>query len=296
LSRGAEVGARSAQRGETPLHNAALNGNLAMIELLVSRGADPNARDDHGVRPFHYASRHLQGSAVQLLRRLGAHEDNLFEAINAGDVGRVHAFLASGIDVNAPDLHGTPLHLAVATNQVAVALMLIDAGADLEAVGDPAGAHPLHLATLHGHAAMARLLIERGATLEARDGHGRTPLIVAANFGKEDLAKLLLDAGADPLAKDDIYGETAILLAALSGNTKIAALLPSHGVDVNYRSGHRGASPLHYAAGYGQLTMVRFLVAHGADMGITDKSGMTPYQFAVMCPSHSAATLKELGY
>jgi ankyrin repeat protein len=56
------------------------------------------------------------------------------------------------------------------------------------------------------------------------------------------------------------------------------------------------ASPLHYAASFGQLPMVRFLVTHGADISLTDNSGLTPYQFATMFPSKSAATLKELGH
>ena len=42
---------------------------------------------------FDPSTMRLQTSAVELLVQLGARDDNLFEAINAGDVARVHAFL-----------------------------------------------------------------------------------------------------------------------------------------------------------------------------------------------------------
>jgi uncharacterized protein len=54
--------------------------------------------------------------------------------------------LAGGADVNEKDLFGTPLHLAAAKGELAIAVILIDRGADLEATGEPEGAHPLHTA------------------------------------------------------------------------------------------------------------------------------------------------------
>ena len=44
-------------RGDTALHHAARNGDLEIVEQLVSCGADPNAMSDHGALPFILRSR-----------------------------------------------------------------------------------------------------------------------------------------------------------------------------------------------------------------------------------------------
>ncbi|MFM2090813.1 MAG: hypothetical protein RLZZ127_1302 [Planctomycetota bacterium] len=54
--------------GERPLHRAAAYGSLAVIELLLARGADPAATDARGETPLTWASRHLRPDAI--LRRL----------------------------------------------------------------------------------------------------------------------------------------------------------------------------------------------------------------------------------
>ncbi len=48
ISKGANVNAKNSE-GETPLMNAALNGNLALCELLIENGAEVNAVDNNGV-------------------------------------------------------------------------------------------------------------------------------------------------------------------------------------------------------------------------------------------------------
>ena len=45
-------------RGDTALHHAARNGDIEIVELLVSRGADVNARSDHGHFPLYCAAGH----------------------------------------------------------------------------------------------------------------------------------------------------------------------------------------------------------------------------------------------
>ena len=51
----------------------------------------------------------------------------------------------------------------------------------------------LHLATQHGHEAMAHLLLEKGADIDAPDEYGRTALHLATQNEHEAVAKLLLE-------------------------------------------------------------------------------------------------------
>jgi ankyrin repeat protein len=198
LARGAAIEIRDAH-GESPLHYAAYYNRGAMIETLAASGADLNARDHAGMTPFDLASRHGRMAAVSALSRLGAREGGLLEAVNAGDLIRVRKLIGEGANVDESDLAGSPLHLAAAKGYVAIAAALLDARADIEAAGYPAGAHPLHLAALVNDAPMAAFLVESGSDVEARDGLGRTPLMVAVAFAGDAVADLLLRLGAKPV-------------------------------------------------------------------------------------------------
>jgi ankyrin repeat protein len=278
LALGADVNGRAPSQGETALHYAAFYGQRKLIRLLVASGADVDAADNSGVRPLQYAGRRRQGLAVQLLRQLGARPDDLHDAVNAGDVARVQALIAAGENVNGRSLFGTPLHLAVATGQAWIAGMLIDAGARLEAEGDPGRARPLHVAALTNQPAAAALLIAKGADVDVRDDQGRTPLTVAAAYGSLEVAEVLLLRGADPFAQEEVYRDTPMHYAAASGRVEMVDLLLAFGVDINIRSGHDGEPPLTYAAHRGRAQMVEFLVANGADPTIEDHNGTTPLE------------------
>jgi len=299
LAHGVGVNVRG-PREETPLHYAALYGQRRMIRFLAESGADLDATDLNGIRPAQYAYRRRQDAGAELLLSLGARPDNLRDAVNAGDTRRVQLFLAHGSDVDARDESwSTPLDLAAATGQVAIAVMLLDAGADIEAADEPAEMHPLHLAALGNQPETVRLLIERGADLEAGDSQGRTPLTIAAAYGKVEAAAELLAKGANPVAEDTVYHDTPMHYAAIIGSVDIVDLLLSRGVDVDIRSGHNGESPLMYAVGDGQLRLIAFLIEHGADPNIMDFSGNTPVQCAMQRSAKAgiqiAALLRSLG-
>jgi ankyrin repeat protein len=95
----------------------------------------------------------------------------------------------------------------------------------------PDGFSPLHLAVFGGHEAAVRLLIERGADLEAVSTGTIAqvrPLGTAANFGRVALGRLLLEAGADPNGENP-RGATALDTAKANDDDAFAALLREFG-------------------------------------------------------------------
>ena len=275
LDHGVPINFQSKVSGDTPLHYAASIGSRRLIQRFVDQGAALNFANSSGIRPIQLALKHHRGPAVELLLQLGAHPDNLQDAVAAGDIARVQYFLGRGDDPNEIDLYGTALHRACATGQVYIANMLIDAGADLESSGEPSQSRPLHVAALNDQSEIVSLLVDRGADIEALDAEGRTPLMVAGKFKSVAAARTILNHGADINARDKIYRDPPIHFAVLSGSVEIVKLLLSQGIDVNLRSGHTGESPLIYPAIIGDVEMVKLLLARGADPRLSDNLGRT---------------------
>ncbi len=125
--RAAPVAVKGGWLGGTPLHYAARDSHKEIIELLIAKGADLNARMGEGLTPLHQAAYGGQKEAVELL-------------------------IAAGADVNAKDRGGvTPLHQvaffasplfnhqAASNGRKEVVELLIAKGADLNAKIESAG-------------------------------------------------------------------------------------------------------------------------------------------------------------
>ncbi|GAA6016248.1 hypothetical protein JCM10207_000444 [Rhodosporidiobolus poonsookiae] len=62
-------------RGMTPLHSAAMKGEVEAAQILIDNGADLDAADVDGNTPLHYASSYGKLSVVKLLIDLDCHSD-----------------------------------------------------------------------------------------------------------------------------------------------------------------------------------------------------------------------------
>lgn len=78
--------------------------------------------------------------------------------------------------------------------------MLIIRGADLQAAGDAFFSKtPLHLAAINGHRDVALILLQRGADVNALSGLlDKSPLHFAIEKGHFEVVKVLLQYHADP--------------------------------------------------------------------------------------------------
>jgi uncharacterized protein len=100
----------------------------------------------------------------------------------------------------------TALHLAIFGGQEEAARLLLERGADANALStnDTVRVPPLGTAAFVRSVPLARLLLDSGADVNGRGEGGFTALHSAAQNGDEGLARLLLERGADPsLATDD---------------------------------------------------------------------------------------------
>lgn len=151
---------------------------------------------------------------VQLVKKPKVSEwtDDLFQAVEAGDLPAVEHWLKMGQDPNST-LIDSVLCAAIRQHHFQVARLLIKAQANVDYV-PPMRMGPLHMAVAEDAEACATLLLRHGANpnLRARTVVANTPLHLAAVYGDVVFADILLSHGADPL-KRDAYESTALSLA-----------------------------------------------------------------------------------
>lgn len=286
---------------------AARHGNTAAAMQWLEQGANPDAAPAAGARD--------QRSALVLAAELT--DTHLLRALIAkgADVNRAHAgltpllastrachegrpemvtcLIANGADPARADADGnTPLHHAALCAEPAVAAILIDAQAPLEArnreqatplaVAAAAANWPvLRFLVAHGahpDAAMpvaagiteddpegVRILLKHKGHANALDGLGRSALLHAARENHVEITRVLLDANADA-ALADRYGSTPLMEAARAGAADVIALLAEKNPDVNASDQHgRTALMLACQSPRATVACVRALLELGAD-------------------------------
>ncbi len=234
---------------KSPMYRAWSNGNLRMMQLLLSRGANPTSMSGHWLMP-------------------------LESAAYGGDVKMMEGFLDDfGADINRGHSR-TPLESAVMGGRVESVAFLLDRGARVEEAGEYW--RLVKDALARRNIDMVEVLLNRGAAILAEGTSseqllrhpgarvlaaiGCTPLERAAfvEDGSLDLVKILLDHGADP--NEGV--EMSPLEAAVTGLfMDRAELLLDRGADVN-----RGVkkTPWQAARQLGYHELAEFLVNRGA--------------------------------
>jgi ankyrin repeat protein len=250
--------------------------------------------------------------------------ESAVEAVISGDVATLASLLRENPElVRArstrvthfdPPLHrATLLHYVAAngvedyrqktpTNAVEVAQMLLQAGAEVDALADMYGGRHTTMSMLvsSGHPAKAGLqvalvdtLLDFGAAVDARgSGEWTSPLMTALAFGYQSAAEALVRRGArvDTIAAAAGLGRLAdarqslatassedrhraLALAAQHGHVEIVRLLLDAGENPNRynpKGNHGHSTPLHQAVWSGHDLVVRLLVERGARLDIKD--------------------------
>lgn len=309
LDHGADVTARNAH-GETPLELAALQGSALVMRTLLRGGAkvvSPNALLARSAWAGNVAVAQIllsKGADVNGGAVPGSKDKSspMHSAVMGEMPDMVEYLIRSGANVNVVNASGlTPLHLASQSIYPQIARILLEHGAKVNA-RTPAGETPLHRAAFHGRTKTLEMLVSKGGDLNAKTPDERTPYDVAALARKSECASAVLKLGGKPSArweltdaasltdtaaidrimkarpeagKQIVNGLTPLHYAARHGLLASVQALVEHKIDVNIRCSV-GQTPLHYAARFGHVEVVKYLVGHGADVNAKDDRGLTP--------------------
>ncbi|XP_048586371.1 transient receptor potential cation channel subfamily A member 1 isoform X2 [Nematostella vectensis] len=272
---------------QTPLHLAAIAGNLCIVKLLILKGAKYDCEDGDGMTAILRASLEGHVDIVEHLLDQGAPlmcpDGKLTPTPLLCAVERCHhktiEFLFSrGAPTDYQDMHWrTCLHVAAACSDFrTVEIILRNGGKSIINSKDSYGKTPLHYAVIRCQGGkIIQLLIESGANVLAVDFDERLPLHHAAEQGMLDNISILLQANPETINEVDNRSLTALHIAAAAARTEACRLLLEKGAEVDYRDDER-LTPLFYVASVGCPLTVKVLLEYDADLEARDKNRKTP--------------------
>ena len=238
--------------GYTALHAAVLRSDIALVNALLARGANPNVsitkpspirRDSQdfvlptpvvGATPYLLAAKYLE---VEIMRALAAAGADTKATMPNGATALMMA--AGTFEARARDERRNLSRRGICVcdgaeiedaNRAAEAVKAaLDAGIDVNAIGKN-GDTALHAAAMMGYVPVVQLLADSGANLNVKNKRGQTPLGAlvrgrgpAEDDGADDVPGRVAAAGSVAGAGSDVYGiqraqqSTAALLRKLGG-------------------------------------------------------------------------------
>jgi len=188
---------------ESPVADAAENGDIALIKQLLKVGVEVNAPQGDGMTALHWAAERGNIELAEVLIYAGA---NPMAGTRIGQY--------------------KPLHLAAKKGNANIIKILLDEGINPNIKTANSGSTALHLASASGDIETVTSLLLAGAQVNVRENAwGQTPLIFAAAANHVGVMYALLDAGADPTLRSNIVDVIEMEKADQSAEKRINEII-----------------------------------------------------------------------
>ncbi|KAK0379644.1 hypothetical protein CLIM01_02971 [Colletotrichum limetticola] len=252
--------------GMTPLHEAVLLGSTQTVAKWIFK-SKKDEKNSLGQTPLHLA---------------------------VLDPHTLKALIKSGHDVNMTDIHGiTPLMYAAAENQEESVALLIEAGADIEAVDTEYRRNFLHFAAVRHHWMLIfKFLVRLEDVADTRiieSWAADAVLLYHVSYPNKyenreiSLHQLLMKCSTANFTFDDTTSGTKnnCLLHYDTSVTDLETLL-QNGFKLFNHMNSMGQTPLMIAAKFSKPDLVKKLAEVGADINLKDLHHRTALHFALV--------------
>lgn len=307
----------------TPLVIAASKCRTTMVRYLLDKGANPDAVGGfdyssslhRAITNWNWVSKEVRRETVEALLDAGADttlidpdgDTPLMAAAGYGCLTAVSALLEHGADANLGNDKGfRPIHTAVFRHcaydfypddpssdkenecheplQVSIIEKLLEHGADINAATKDNGDTALLMSIIMNRPRITKALLKAGADARQANAEGRTPLMMAIQYGSSAIINMLVQR----------VGDEGFLVKANNGNSMLhaCAMRQDHEMSgalydnlmeqspVEYGTNDAGQTPMHYAAYTGNNEVVRRCCEAGHDVNVQDEKGDTPLHCA----------------
>ena len=261
-----------------PLRNAAGNGHLEVVKLLLARGANPN-EPEAGIAPFggalHSAVGKRHYEIAKLLLEHGADANAMVES--SGDVLHIAKvanaspefveWLASYVTRRDPDIIAYE-----ADESMLKGILEADPAAPVE--------HFLGRLISEDLRPMLELILRYQPDILRRQTALSEAWWNSGTIVSGEQARWLLAHGLSPRLANWL-GMTMVHRSAAKGRIDVAEVLLEAGADLDPMDSEWASTPLGWAVRHGQAEMARWLVARGADISApADRPWARPVEWA----------------
>lgn len=248
------------------------NSDENIVKYLVENGADMYSYE---ITALYQAVLNLNPKLVEYFLDKGAS----IEKAGGTDVyGNIMMAAAGSKFNNSNDKSPVDLTLLEksAENSAKIMQMIIDK-VDKKLINDSLeGKTPLIIAVGNSYIDTAKILIENGANINAVDIEGWSALSYAVNNGDIEIAKLLLENKAK--IKDELL--IAIKSPIVESRINMMKLLIDNKANINYTD-ENGFSPLNIAIESGDMELTKFLITNGANVNSLMQDGVSLIGYAI---------------
>lgn len=295
----------------TALYQAVLNLNPKLVEYFLDKGASIekaggtdvygnimmaaagskfNNSNDKSPVDLEALEKSAENSAKITEMLIGKADKNIINdslegktpliiAVGNSYIDTAKILIENGADVNAIDFEGwSALSYAVNNGDIEIAKLLLTNKAKIKGELLIAIKSPIVESRIN----MMKLLIDNKANINYTDENGFNPLNIAIESGDMELTKFLITNGANvnSLMQD---GVSLIGYAIAQNNMDLLQILIENGANVNYTGGDSWANtPLQTASRLGLDNVVRILLTRNADINAVDMNGNTALHTAAL--------------
>jgi ankyrin repeat protein len=243
---------------------AAEQGCEIMVDVLISRGVDLNTMDESGLTPLGYATK-------------------------VGHFNIALSLIRAGANINYQSGNSSlPLVEATLEGHDELVRLLLESGADPRLCHGQNNITALIMAARQNNAAIIQLLLDHGADIEAMDTYGNSALLEACHKSSFESILYLLDAGARTNVRNGAGSEAMHLVVPSLSRYSITIDRGRHVLDALWQMGtnidptdEEGRTPLHLAASHSVAWVVEWLLNHGALVNAQDRSLWTPLHASI---------------
>jgi ankyrin repeat protein len=251
INDGADINFKNAD-GKTPINVAAMKGHTRVVELLIARDANLNISDNLNQSPLTVACRNSKDGADDII------DKKWFDIISL--------LIDAGAPLNEYDNLGkTPLLICVDKGDAKSSKLLVERGADIEAVVLARSTGSTHYGNTYGY-------ISNNDTEV-----GYTPLWLAVSNDYRKMLTALIRLGANVNARHTVSMDTPLIYSCVRNYIECAHLLIRGGADINFQDRNGNSALMHVCKMNNQpkkrIAIAKMLIDMGADINLVNNSG-----------------------
>lgn len=253
--------------GDELFNRACATDDIENLNILIEHGLDLKEYGQYGLgRAFLYSSH----TTYDRLKSLGIKmkDEIIFAIISYRNIEWLKRAIEAGVDVN---IRGerciTPILAAAERGSIEMVKILVDNGADFNAVDNRGFNIVFHACNWRKDIQLLKYLIESGFDPDISLSFGHTPLLEAINTGNNIAAYFLINMTEKRINFHDIIGRTPLHNSVIKRNPRIVGALIRKGANVNAKD-KRGHTPLFFTfinpSQNGGKLIAKMLLKHGA--------------------------------